>query len=217
MSEPTLSLLDRNTSQYNNAKAARREGHIPGVLYSKGSPGQLFYVDESELKKLISSYGISRKVAVTLNNENSFAIFKDLQRNSLKNQFVHIDLQALDENEKIKVTSSIHITNKDTVEGGDKILQVQLNEVEIEMFPRFMPENVEADASLLQEKDAITLGDLNIANDSNIEILSDLDSVVATLVYAQVAPVEEDEVVEAPEKAPDSTGNPEETKTHGEE
>ena len=193
MTEPKLQLVDRSSKAFTSVKAARKDGSIPGVLYSKGKETQTFYVDEGELARLLSSYGISRKIAVTLNNTTSYAIFKDVQKESLKDQFVHIDLQTLDENEKIKVTSGIHINNRESIEKNGKILQVQVNEVDILMFPRFMPETVEVDAMLLLEKDNITLADLNIANDKNIEFIDELDTVIATLVYAQTEVVESDE------------------------
>jgi large subunit ribosomal protein L25 len=65
------------------------------------------------------------------------------------------------------------------------------------MYPRHMPEKVEVDAALLKEQDNITFADLNIAGDKNIEILDDLETVVATLVYIQQA---EEEAAEGEEE-----------------
>ncbi len=185
MSEPQLQLIDRKVKPYRNAKSAIKDGYIPGVLYGKGTAPQTFFTNESDLLKLLSTYGTKRKIKTSLNGNDTSVIIKDYQKDALKNKFIHIDLQALNENEKIKVLTAIHITNREAVEQGNKILQVQNGEVEIQMFPRHMPESVTADAALLLEKDSITLSDLNIANDQNIEILSDMDTVVATLVYAQ--------------------------------
>lgn len=201
MTEPNLQLIDRNAKAYTKTKDALRDGLIPGVLYSKGQPTQAFFADEGDLSRMISTYGTNRKISVTLNNQKTYAIIKEFQKQRLKNQFVHFDLQALNENEKIRVSSAIHITNRDAAEQEGKILQVQTHEVEIQMFPRHMPESVVADAALLLEKDSITVGDLNIANDNNIEILTDLETVVATLVYAQVATEAVDEDAEAPSDA----------------
>ncbi|OEH86548.1 hypothetical protein BHU72_13140 [Desulfuribacillus stibiiarsenatis] len=192
MENPKLQLFDRKSKPYSNARAALRDGHVPGVMYSKGNQSQPFYVNEADLAKLLSTYGTSRKVEVNFNNEISFAIIKQFQKNSLRGQYLHVDLQPLDENEKVKLVSNIHILHRDAVEQGGKILQVQTHDVEIEMYPRYMPETVEFDAAMLLEKDTITLADLNIAANRDIEILADLDTVVATLVYSQVS----DEVID---------------------
>lgn len=193
MTEPSLQLIDRNSIKYNKAKSALKDGKIPGVLYSKGNEPQPFYVNDSDLTKLLITYGTSRRVSITFNNQKSHAIIKDFQKDSLKNQFIHIDLQTLNENEKVRVSSAIHIINSEAVENDGKILQMQTNEVHIQMLPSFIPDSVTADASLLLEKDNILICDLNIASDSNIEILQDLDTVVLTLVYAQTAPVEDEQ------------------------
>jgi len=198
MTEPSLQLIDRSSTKYNKAKNALKDGKVPGVLYGKGTVPIPFYVNDSDLTKLLLAYGTSRRVSITINDQKTNAIIKDFQKDALKNQFVHVDLQALNENEKIRVSSAIHMINSEAVEKEGKILQMQTNEVQIQMLPRFIPDTVIADASLLLEKDNILISDLNIASDNNIEILQDLDTVVATLVYAQTTPVE-DEQTTAPD------------------
>jgi len=185
MSEPQLQLIDRTMKSYKKAKTALKDGYIPGVLYGKGTEPQSFFVNESDLLKLFSSYGIKRRIKITLNDNSTSVIIKDYQKDALKNKFIHIDLQALNENEKVKVSSAIHFINREAVEQDNKILQIQMGEVEIQMLPRHMPESVTADATLLLGKDSITLSDLNIADNDNIEILNERDTVVATLIYAQ--------------------------------
>lgn len=219
MSEPQLNLVDRSSKLYNNAKAALRDGHVPGVLYSKGADPQTFFVNDGELSKLLLTYGTNRKVTITLNDKKAYAIIKDYQKNMLKNQLIHIDLQTLNENEKIKVSSTIHFTNRETIEQKDKILQIQMNEIEIQMFPRHMPDSVTADASLLLERDSITVADLNIFNDKNIEILAEPEAVIATLVYAQLETEEPSDDIAAdpanssdtpdPSDAPENAGKEE--------
>jgi large subunit ribosomal protein L25 len=194
MANPIIKLVPRDSIQGMNVKTARKAGNIPAVVYSKSTETREVFADEKDIRRLIAEFGTDRKITLDMGGEKSFAIIKELQKDYLKNVIMHLDLQTLDENEKLKMTFTIHVMNRDSVERDDHILQVQQNEVELLMFPRHMPEHVEVDASLLKEQDNLTMADLNIAGDENIEILSDLETVVGTLVYIQ-------QVEEEPEEA----------------
>lgn len=197
---PELTLVPRDRIQGMNVNTARKAGNIPGVIYGRAKESKSFYADEKELRRLINEFGTSRKISVNMAGEKNFAVIKEIQKINMKNQILHLDLQALDENEKIRMTYNIHILNRDEVERGEQILQVQMSEVDLQMFPRYMPDSVEVDASLLKEQDNITLADLSIASDENIEVLHEMEAVVATLVYVQQAeeePEETDEDVDA--------------------
>ncbi|MDW7670731.1 MAG: 50S ribosomal protein L25 [Bacillota bacterium] len=202
---PVLTIVSRDTIQGMNVKAARKMGNIPAVVYNKSMETREVYVDERELRSLIAEFGTNRKITLNMGGEKMFAIIKEIQKENMKNLFFHLDLQALDEKEKLKMTFNIHVLHRDEVERDDFILQVQTNEVDLQMYPRHMPEHVEVDASLLKEKDNITFADLNIAGDENIEILDDLETVVATLVYVQQA---EEEPAEAEEEEMDAAAVP---------
>ncbi len=194
METPVLTIVPRDTIQGMTVKAARKQGNIPAVVYNKSMDTREVYVDEKELRALIAEFGTNRKITLNMGGEKLFAIIKEIQKENMKNQFFHLDLQALDEKEKLKMTFNIHVLNRDAAEEGDYILQVQTNEVDLQMYPRHMPEHVEVDASLLKDQDNITFADLNVANDENIEILGEMETVVATLVYIQeIVEEEEDE------------------------
>ncbi|SET75502.1 LSU ribosomal protein L25P [Natronincola peptidivorans] len=193
MATPMLKGDLRNATGKNKMSKQRREGTVPGVVYSKGKDTQSIYLKAKEIEKLLSRYGTSSKIGLDLDGKKTFAIIKEVQKNMVKNTLLHVDLQTLDENEKIRLTVPIYLMNKEKVESSSEILQVQLNEVEIQTYPRYLPEKVEVDASKLKEQDNLTLEDLNIASDENIEILDDINSVVATIVHASKQEEEEEE------------------------
>lgn len=205
MANPVLTLVPRDTIQGMSTKAARKQGNIPAVVYSKSMETREVYADERELRRLIAEFGTNRKITLSIGSDKMFAIIKEIQKENMKNQFFHLDLQALDENEKLRMTFNIHVLNRDTVERDDHILQIQTNEVDLQMFPRHMPEHVEVDASLLKEQDNITFADLNVADDENIEILGEMETVVGTLVYIQQV---EEEPAEGEEEEVDAASVP---------
>ena len=73
-------------------------------------------------------------------------------------------------------------------------MQMNMNEVEIQTYPRYLPDKVELDATKLNEKDVLTIADLDIAENEHIEILEDREKVIASFAYisnkAEVAATE---------------------------
>lgn len=179
-----LQLFSQQEKDFSTPKAARAAGFVPGVLYARGKETRSFYVNDGDLGKLLKRYGASRQVTLEFNGKTS-AIFKEVQKEAIKGTYLHIDMQELDENEPIRVTVHISVINREAVEKDGKILQVQMNDIELQMLPRYIPDSIEVDAAILTKQEAITLADLDVAKDEHITILSELESVIATLVYVQ--------------------------------
>ncbi len=183
MATPQIQAFKREMVGKNSVAKERKKGKVPAVVYSKGKDTQLIYLKERELEKLLSQYGTSLRLGLNFQDVTTFAIIKEIQRDNLKNQLLHLDLQTLNENEKIRLSLPIHLINKEKVENNDQILQVQLSEIEIQTYPKYIPERVEVDAKLLLEKDHITVSDLALCADKNIEVLEDKQGIIAFLIY----------------------------------
>ncbi|AKL93555.1 50S ribosomal protein L25 1 [Clostridium aceticum] len=197
MSTPMLKVSAREATGKNKVSKDRKKGTIPGVVYCKGQGTKLIYLNAKEMEKLLSHYGIGTKITLDFDGEKTYAIIKEIQKNTIKSNLLHADLQTLDENEKIKLSMPIYILNKEKVESSSEILQSQLSEVEIQTYPKYIPDKIELDATKIREKDSLTVADLNIATNENIEILNDMSSVIATIVYASKVQETEEETGES--------------------
>ena len=73
------------------------------------------------------------------------------------------------------------------------ILQQLLEEVSYRALPSALVEKIEVDAGNLKVGDSIKVRDLSIASDQDVELLTDLDAVVATVsaVHNSVPETEE--------------------------
>ncbi len=188
---PALNIKYREDKGGKSANIARKQKKVPGVIYAKGMETRSILVDEREMEALLYRHGDSTRLALNLEGEKHLGIIKDIQRSNKKSYLIHIDFQVLNENEKFKFSLPINVHNKEEIEKGEKILQFQMDEVEIQTLPRFFPEDVFVDLMLLKEKDNVTISDLNIFGDEKIEILDDPETVIATLVYAALEEEEE--------------------------
>jgi large subunit ribosomal protein L25 len=196
---PALNIKYREDKGGKSAHLARKQKKVPGVIYAKGMETRSILVDEREMEALLYRHGDSTRLALNLEGEKHLGIIKDIQRSNKKKYMLHVDFQVLNENEKFKFSLPIHVHNKEEMEKGEQIVQFQMDEVEIQTLPRYFPEDIFVDLTILKEKDNVTVSDLNIFDDENIEILDDPETVIATLVYA--AREEEEEETDEEEAA----------------
>lgn len=209
MATPVLNAEIRKTTGKNEARKARKSGKIPGVVYSRGADTKEILFDEREVLRMLSRFGQSARISLNLEGEKNFVIIKELQRGIVDRRVIHIDFQTLDEKEKIRMTLPIRLINREEVETSSQFVEMYLNEIEIQTYPRYLPDRVELDASKLKEKDALTIADLNIGEDENIEITEEKDRIVASITLAEsmeeeVEEVEEEMDVEAVEEETES-------------
>jgi large subunit ribosomal protein L25 len=183
MATPVLEATAREAAGKIYVSKERKNGRVPAILYSRGKETEKVFLNEKELEKILTQYGAISRVGLDYNGERLYAVIKDIQREAIKQQLLHVDLQRLNENERVRLTMPIQISNKEAVETSSQIVQLLLSEVEIYTYPRYLPERVEIDARILKNRDTITFADLNIAANENIEILEDKNTIIASLVY----------------------------------
>jgi len=219
MEKPKLKVESRNDTGKEVNKKFRREGIVPGVLYSPHDEKNLLLKAKREdLLKLLSDKKrgiIDLEIDDGQKNFKRLAIIKDIQYNSLKRQIVHVDFYGVTLKEKLTVQVSIELIGEPIglKEGG--ILEIELREVEIECLPSQVPGSLKADISHLKINDHLTVGELDIPK--GIEVLAEPDRIIASVhpptKIEEVAKEEEEEeeveeVAEEEEKAKAETEEP---------
>ncbi|HKZ72962.1 MAG TPA: 50S ribosomal protein L25, partial [Steroidobacteraceae bacterium] len=104
-------------------------------------------------------------VQLEVGKETQAAIIKDIQMHPARNVVVHVDLQRVVENEKIRIRLPIHFLNESTapgvkVEGG--VVSHMRADVEVACLPKDLPEFLELDASDMHLNDTKFLADLKV-------------------------------------------------------
>jgi len=204
--KPKLKVELRDNTGKEINKKFRRDGIVPGVLYSPhDKKNLLFKVKAIDLSKLLSAktHGlIDLEINDGTKKVSRLAIIKDFQYNSLKRQIVHVDFYGVTLKEKLTLEVDIELIGEPigVKEGG--ILQVELRKVEIECLPSHVPENLKADLTSLKVGDHISVGEMDIPE--GVEVLTDPDKIVAAVVLptkAEEVVEEEEEAVEGEEEA----------------
>ena len=113
--------------------------------------------------------------------ERCLSSLKDFQRDKVRGQIIHIDLQEVRLDQPIQTTVSVTLVGEPAgvKEGG--ILTQVANEVNVEALPLEVPQHLEADISGLGIGDSLRLGDLAIP--AGVTLLDDPDSVLASVSH----------------------------------
>lgn len=194
----------RTTVGNGPARAMRRQGQIPAVLYGPGTEPVLLAVTGSDIEQVLKK-GTSGQVVLNLviqNGETTTrpAMIKELQTHPLSRNFLHVDFYEISMDRKINVNIPVVATGKSIgVENGG-ILQIIRRELEVLCLPFEIPETIEIDVSDLDIGDAIHVSDIELEGD--VEFLDDAHFTIVTVLSPRIEEVveeEEEELEEAEE------------------
>jgi large subunit ribosomal protein L25 len=126
------------------------------------------------------------------------ALIREIQRDPVQGNILHLDLQHISLTEKITVEVPIELIGIPTgVKDGGGILEHVLREVEVECLPTDIPAHLEADVTMLNIGDSLHVSDLKA---ERVTILTEADRPIATVVpptiLEEVAPVAEEGAAE---------------------
>jgi len=183
------------------ARALRREGKIPAVLYGPDTEPVLLSVAVNDLEQILKKSKAAQVLLNVLiqNGETSTksAMIKELQTHPISRDFLHIDLYEIALDRKITVKVPIAIKGKSigVEEGG--VLQTVRRELEVLCLPFAIPEVIEIDVTDLDIGDSIHVGKLSVGED--IELMDDDHFTVVTVLTPKVEEVEVEELEEEEE------------------
>ena len=188
-------------------KALRKAGKLPAVIYGRSLDAIPLTLDKKETLHTISKVSGSTILTIQLDNKEHAVLLREIQRDFLKNEVLHIDFLAVSLKEKLRTQVSITLTGEAPVlDEFDAFIVSGLTHVEVESLPQDLPETIEVDLSTLREiGSAIYVKDLVISGD--VEILTQADELiaVASAVKEEVVEpeagelAEEEEAVEEPQ------------------
>lgn len=199
MSETILRAEVRNET----ARKVRGEGYIPGVIYGTGvEDGMAIKFNETELNKALKNQGMNPRMTIMLGEEKKNVLIKDVQRESVKGNILHVDLQAIAADEVIRTTIPVVFEGREEVESRQLLLEVYLFEIEVSGSANIIPDSVTVDVTGKEAGDTVTMADIQL--DSRITPITSLDEVLAVVSMPKIesGDDEEDESTDADADSP---------------
>jgi large subunit ribosomal protein L25 len=182
------------------ARKIRAAGRVPAVVYGHGVESLPVSVDAKELFHLLhTDAGMNVLVDMRLNSDQFLAMPREVQRDHIRGQFLHVDFLRIRRDEKIGVEVPIHLVGEShgVKEGG--VVEHHLWNLHLECFPQDVPPSIDADISALGINESLKVSDLQIPD--KLTLLTSPDEVIVSVVPPQILRVEEEVAAEAEEEA----------------
>jgi large subunit ribosomal protein L25 len=153
MHEVTIIAHRRTEQGKQKAKALRKAGKIPAVIYGHGKTAISLTFEAKDLQPVFK-HGSSENVIITVklddDKKEMVAIIKEAQTEPIHNRLLHLDLLEIQMKEKIKVKIPIVLTGTpDGVKNDGGILEHILDMVEISCLPTDIPDQISIDTTHL--------------------------------------------------------------------
>lgn len=163
------------------AKQVRREGFVTGNLFGKDIDGSIpLVIERKEAEKIQRECLKGSQLYLELDGKKYDVLLKELDYDSMKNQILEIDFQSLVKGEKVHTVAEIVLQHKDKVAAG--LVEQLLTEISYKAVPEAIIDKIEVDCSKLRLGDTLTVADLGIAKDKDIEIVTHMDTPVVSVI-----------------------------------
>ena len=193
MADLVLNANNREATGKNKVNKLRAEELIPAVIYAKGEENLNVQVTSRDFDKVLRQAGTSTIITLDIDGENKDVLIKDYQTHPYKNQYLHVDFQAINQNETIRVSVPVVLLGRDDLRIDDAVLVQNLDTIEVECLPKYIPQTAEVEISEMEIGDAKTVADLDIFENHNITLLEEDDEVICSLQEASEEEISEDE------------------------
>lgn len=192
MEAKSLTIEPRTDFGKNASRRLRLKGLIPGVLYAHGK-SESIQLQIKDFLKLFKGK-ITESVIFDLHSTKSddtekMAYVKDYQMDPLTSEILHVDLFKVTKGEKIHTHVPIEFVGvaKGTKLGG--LLEVDSREIEVECFPKDLPEKIQIDVTNLEVGDSLHVKDIVIGE--GVKILTNSEMSIASVHIPKVVAIEE--------------------------
>jgi large subunit ribosomal protein L25 len=174
----------------------RRQGLVPATVYGPKTAPQNLQIPYRALQVTLLKAGGTHLIELTTDGKTTPVLAREVQRDILRNDILHVDFFALDMSAKIEIDVPIHYINESpAVASRIGILISGPTALTIETLPSNLISVIEIDISpLAQIGDAIFVRDLNLG--PGIAVLNDPDEMIVRVSQPAAARAEEEEAAE---------------------
>ena len=140
------------------ARAIRREGRVPAVIYGAGKPPVSISLDGNTTTKLIyGGHFLTTVFEIDVDGSKVRAIPRDYQLDVVRDNPIHVDFLRLEAGSRIRVEIPVHFTGHDTCPGLKKggALNIVRHAVEMMVPVDDIPESITTDLSPYEIGDSI--------------------------------------------------------------
>ena len=180
------------------AKKLRREGFVTGNIFGKEMTASIpVKMQKKDVDRLLKVTGKGGQIILDVDGDKMNVLIKDVEFNPIKNQIDEMDFQALVQGEKVHSVSEILLLNHESIAGG--IVEQMLHEISYRALPSDLVEKITIDLGDYHIGDSVKVGDLEIAKNDAVDLLTDPESIIFSIAEPHTAAEAEGEETEGEE------------------
>ncbi|MFP4152703.1 MAG: 50S ribosomal protein L25 [Alkalispirochaeta sp.] len=178
MEQKTLTGAARTETGKGAARALRRGGRIPAVVYGHSEPVTIS-VEAREFRREFHTVSESQLINLKLDDDARTVLIKEYSEDITTGDITHIDFFEVEAGKKLHTRIAVELKGSPigVREGG--ILEHTLYEIEIECLPKDIPEHITVDVSALDQGHSVHISDIPVP--PGVTILNSPDQTVASV------------------------------------
>ena len=202
MQQAKLDVQQRDTFGKQNARAIRRAGDVPAIVYGRKKKSVALRINERLFKQFLRTYGENVIINMEINEgEPEPVIIKEIQRDPVEKQMLlHADFIRISLDEP--VTSTVPIILVGTPAGAQQggVIEFPFRNMTLNCLPAKMPNDITVDVTNMEVGDIVYVQDIEL--DDEVEVLDEPNRMIVSVaqprvIIEEVGEPEEGEATEA--------------------
>lgn len=162
-----IKAVARDRSGKGAARAVRRQGQVPAVIYGAGQTAQAISLDFNQTKQLIfAGHFLTTIFDIDVDGKTVRAIPRDYQLDPVRDFPIHVDFLRVSAGQTIKVVVPVHVVGQEKSPGVKRggTIQIVEHSVELAVSPDAIPDFIEASVEGLDIGSSVHLNDVKLPN-----------------------------------------------------
>src|ERR1700744_4032172 len=165
------------------ARAERRAGRVPGVIYGDNQAPLPISVEDKELRqRILAGRFLTTIYDIDLEGKKHRVIPRDFHLDPVRDFPIHVDFMRLGEGATIRVSIPLHIMRAEASPGVKRggTVNIVTHAVDLECSVDNIPQFIEADVSSLEISHSLHLSDIKLP--AGVKSLTREDATLVTIV-----------------------------------
>ncbi|MEX2035972.1 MAG: 50S ribosomal protein L25/general stress protein Ctc, partial [Xanthobacteraceae bacterium] len=165
------------------ARAERRAGRVPGVIYGDHKPPLPISLDYSDIRqKIYAGRFLTTIYELEVDGQKHRVIPRDFQLDPVRDNPLHVDFMRLGEGAVIRVAVPVRVINTDQSPGVKRggTVNIVTHSIDVQCKPEAIPAAIDVDASMLEINHSKHLSDISFPE--GVKPISRVDLTLVTVV-----------------------------------
>src|ERR1700751_5970057 len=147
------------------ARAERRAGRVPGVIYGNKQPPLPISVEDRELRqRILAGRFLTTIYDIDLEGKKHRVIPRDFHLDPVKDFPIHVDFMRLGEGATIRISVPLHVVKSESAPGIKRggTVNIDTHTIDLECSAENIPQFIEADVGALEISHSLHLSDVKL-------------------------------------------------------